>query len=266
MLLKCWRASCNFFSKQLLSLPLLDCVQLEPSLPVYPMSDPAYNVPINTRLLRATIRPIFRVLFNLLGRVRITGLENVPPSGAYVIAFNHISTFDGPFVVTFWPHPPEVAVAVDVWSRRGQSILVQLYGCIPVHRGHFDRKLIDTTSYVLKSGYPLAIAPEGGRSHNPGMRRALPGVAYIIDLARVPVIPVGVIGATDDFFKRGLRGERPTIGMRVGKALHLPPLKGKGATRRAARQTNADLIMRQIANLLPSEYHGVYTGAKKTQD
>jgi 1-acyl-sn-glycerol-3-phosphate acyltransferase len=74
----------------------------------------------------------------------------------------------------------------------------------------------------------------------------------------VPVVPVGIFGATDDFLKRGLRFQRPHIGMRVGKPFQLPPLEGRGDARRESRQRNSDLVMRRIAELLPPEYHGVY--------
>ena len=220
--------------------------------------DNEYRVAFSTRIWRGILRFIFRGVFHILSRVEITGKENIPSSGAYLIAVNHVSLFEAPLICAFWPCPPEAMGAVDVWDRPGQSTLARLYGGIPVHRGDFDRRLIETVLSVLHSGYPLLIAPEGGRSHELGMRRAMPGVAYLIDKAQVPVVPVGVVGSTDDFLQQALRGKRPTIEMRIGKPLDLPPIEGKGAARRASRQRNADVLMTQIAALLPPEYRGVY--------
>lgn len=208
--------------------------------------------------LRAILRVILRAIFHLISRVTITGLENVPKSGAYLIAINHISLYEAPFVVSFWPSAPEVAGAADVWQRPGQSLLARGYGGIKIHRGEYDRQMIEATLNVLHSGRPLLIAPEGGRSHTPGMRRARPGVAYLMDKARIPVIPVGVVGSTDDFLSRGLRGQRPHIEMRVGPPVELPPISGRGEARRLARQKNADQVMLAIAALLPPDYRGVY--------
>jgi len=221
------------------------------------MAEP-YKVPFGVRLFRAVMRPLFRGLFHLLARVRITGRENVPKDGAYLIAMNHVSLYEPPFLLAFWPVAPEAVGAVDIWSRPGQSTLARLYGGIPVHRGEYDRQLINTMLAALKSGRPLAIAPEGGRSHSPGMRRALPGVAYAIDQAGVQVVPVGIVGTSDDFMQRALHGQRTTLEIRIGRPVHLPPVQGKGEERRLARQRNADLIMIHIAALLPVEYHGVY--------
>jgi 1-acyl-sn-glycerol-3-phosphate acyltransferase len=132
-----------------------------------------------------------------------------------------------------------------------------MWGGIPVHRGEYDRALFDTVTSALRSGYALLIAPEGGRSHTPGLQQAKPGLAYIIEQTGVPVIPVGISGTTDDFWHKGIRGKRPPIEMRIGKPLRLPAL-AKGADRREARQANSDLVMRHIAGLLPEEYRGVY--------
>jgi 1-acyl-sn-glycerol-3-phosphate acyltransferase len=197
-------------------------------------------------------------LFHILSRVQISGLGNVPAQGAYLIAINHVSLYEAPLVVAFWPTSPEIAGAADVWDRPGQAFLARAYGGIPIHREVYDRRVIDITLSVLRSGYPLLIAPEGGRSHQPGMRRAKPGVAYLMDKARVPVVPVGVVGSTNDFLRRALRAERPLIGMRVGPPLRLPPVKGRGKERRAALQENADIVMEHIAALLPADYRGVY--------
>ncbi|MEJ2711356.1 MAG: hypothetical protein P8074_27355, partial [Anaerolineales bacterium] len=98
----------------------------------------------------------------------------------------------------------------------------------------------------------------------PGLRQGLPGVAYVMDQTDVPVVPVGITGATDDFLNLALRGKRPTIEMRVGEPVYLPPVEGKGEERRTARQRNVDIIMQHIAILLPIAYRGVY--AEQTND
>ncbi len=217
-----------------------------------------YRITLVNRIARAIIRPIIRTVFHILSRVQITGVEYVPKKGPYIIAINHVSLYEPPFLLAFWPIIPEAAGAVDIWSRPGQATLARLYGGIPVHRGQYDRQLVEKMLNVLRSGFPLAIAPEGGRSHQPGMRRGLPGIAHLIDQARVPVIPVGIVGATDDYIKHALRFERPLLEMRIGKSILLPPIEGKGETRRVARQRNTDLVMLEIAKLLPDEYRGVY--------
>ncbi len=218
----------------------------------------SFSIPYRIRLRRGLLRWVFRVVFRWASKVRLIGMANIPRQGAYLIAINHVSLYEPPFVVSFWPVAPEVVGAVEVWNRPGQSLLARWYGGIPVHRGQVDRQMLETVITALQSGYPVLIAPEGGRSHQPGMRRAHPGVAYFVERTGVPVVPVGIVGSTDDFLQRALRGQKPTIEMRVGEPFHLPPVEGRGAARREARQKNADQVMARIAALLPPEYRGVY--------
>jgi len=175
-----------------------------------------------------------------------------------VAAINHISLYDPPLSVAFWPEALEIMGASDVFARPGQGQLARFYGVKPVHRGEYDRDLLEWVVAALRSGRPLLIAPEGGRSHVTAMRIAKPGIAYIIEAARVPVVPAGLVGTTDDFWQRARRGERPPLEMRIGKPFLLPAIEEKGAARREARQRNADLVMRHVAGLLPEEYRGVY--------
>ena len=221
------------------------------------MSEP-YCVPFHFRLSRPAIKAVFRLIFHILGRVEVIGKENIPFGKPYVVAMNHISIFDPPLIGAFWPEDLEIVGASDVFEKPGQGQILKIYGVIPVHRGEYDRALMQHVIIVIKAGYPLLIAPEGGRSHVTAMRRAFPGVAYIVEATGVPVVPVGIVGTTDDFWQRAKRGERPQLEVRIGLPIILPPITEKGAARREARQRNADLVMQHLAGLLPEDYRGVY--------
>ena len=171
---------------------------------------------------------------------------------------NHVSIFDPPLVAAFWPQQLEIIGAIDVFSKPGQGQLLKLYGVIPVHRGDYDRPLLTKIISMIKSGMPLLIAPEGARSHQPGMHRAKPGIAYIVEKTNAPVLPVGLVGTTEDFWHRASRGQKPSLEMRIGKPITIPPITARGIEKHAARQKNADLVMSYLAGLLPEEYRGVY--------
>ena len=221
------------------------------------MNEP-YRTPIHSRFARPVIGFALKSLFMLMSPIVITGQENIPLGEAYIVAMNHVSIFDPPFIVVFWPEWLEIMGASDVWDRPGQGQLARAYGAIPVHRGEYDREVLKRVIHALKCGRPLLIAPEGGRSHVTAMRRAHPGVAYLVERTGVPVVPVGLVGTTDDYWHRGSRGQRPQLEMRIGKPIHLPSVEGKGEARRTSRQNNADIVMNHIAGLLPEDYRGVY--------
>jgi 1-acyl-sn-glycerol-3-phosphate acyltransferase len=221
------------------------------------MSD-AYHVPMRFRISRPILKTVFRFIFRLLGHVRITGKENIPYGKRYLVAMNHVSIFDPPLVGAFWPEQLEIIGASDVFDKPGQGQVLKAYGVIPVHRGDYDRVLFTKIISVIKAGFPLLIAPEGGRSHVRAMQRAMPGIAYIIEQTRVPVVPVGIVGTTEDYWQRATRRERPPLELRIGKPITLPEITAKGTEKHEARQRNADLVMNYLAGLLPEEYRGVY--------
>ncbi len=221
----------------------------------------AYQVPLHLRIIRPLAKAVFRGIFRALARVTITGEENIPYGKPYIVAINHVSMFDPPFAGAFWPEELEMMGASDVFEKPGQGQVLKLYGVIPVHRGDYDRILFTRVIQMIKSGRPMLIAPEGGRSHVPAMRHAKPGIAYLVEKTGVPVLPAAIVGTTEDFWQRASHGKRPPLAMHIGKPITLPPITTTGAEKHADRQRNADLVMSYLAGLLPEEYRGVYAGS-----
>ena len=147
-----------------------------------------------------------------MSRVRVTGQENVPAKGPYLVAINHVSLFESAFHSGFLAGKPEAPGQRKSGSGRDRCFLARMYGGIQVHRGEYDRQLIDQMLSALRSGRPLVLAPEGGRSHSLGMRRGLPGMAYLVEQTGVPVIPVGIVGTYDEFFAEMLERQAPARG------------------------------------------------------
>ena len=220
-----------------------------------------YHVPLRLQLLRPFLKTLFRGIFRSLARITISGRENIPYGKPYIAAMNHVSIYDPPFAAAFWPEQLEIIGAIDVFGKPGQGQLLRLYGVIPVHRGDYDRSLFTKLLSILRSGRPLLIAPEGARSHKPGLLPAKPGIAYLVEKTGVPILPVAIIGTTEDFWQRARRVQRPVLEMRIGKPIFLPPITTQGTQKHADRQRNADLVMSYLAGLLPEEYRGVYAGS-----
>ena len=218
----------------------------------------AYPQPTQLKIRRFFVKGILSRLIHTLFRVEINGWENMPKSGGYLVSHNHVSIVDPTWVGVIWPTNLEVIGAAELWKRKGQSIVVRAYGTLPVHRGTAERELLRTMVNVLKAGTPLLIAPEGTRTHVPGMVEAQSGIGYMLDQAQVPLLPIGIIGSTDENLKLALKFKRPRMVMNIGKPFTMPPIEGSGAERRDARKRNTDIVMMKICELLPEEYWGVY--------
>ncbi len=225
-------------------------------------ADSDFSLPWYSRVFRPVSRFFFRNLFRLLSRVHITGTENIPEEGAYVIAVNHVSIFEPPLITSFWPHSIEVAGAVEILERPIQSQIMRLYGTIPVHRGRFDRQLLKAMVGRLKAGRPVLIFPEGTRSRKPGLQQASTGAAYIAAKAGVNVLPVGIAGTAilaDEIRKF----RRTQLMMSIGEMIDLPTIPWRSAERKEILRLQTDKIMYAIADLLPRAYQGLYAGGSR---
>jgi len=204
---------------------------------------------------RGLVRGVGRLAYRLLARPEVYGLENVPPRGPYLIAFNHSSIFDPPFLITHWPAAPEVLAEADLWQEKGRKMWVQLYGGIPIHRGQYDRKALENTLAALRAGARLMIAPEGRVNSGLGLLQGRLGLGWILSQAAVPVVPVGITGSTLEFMHKLRAGERPRVVMRIGRVLEIAAVDGRD---KAAMQRRVDAVMAHIAALLPLEERGFY--------
>ena len=216
-----------------------------------------FSQPLPVRLFRAASRPLFRGIFRVGCRITMRGLNNVPPPGGYIIAMNHLATYDPPLLVAFWPYPPETLGAADMMERPFVGHITRWYGTVPVHRGEFDKVAVEKALAVLKANRPFVIAPEGGRTHKPGMRQAKPGIAYLALKANVPIVPVGITG-TETMMSDWKARRRATLSLTVGEPFRLPENSVPREARHEKLAEYTTLIMRRIAAVLPLEYRGVY--------
>lgn len=235
------------------------------TLPSKPAGQDGYRVPLVNRLMRLPLKGAFYLLLKALSPITITGKANVPARGPYLVTINHVSLYEAPVMLAFWPQFLEVIGAAEIWNKPYQNILARAYYALPVHRGQYDRQVLEKALTVLESGKPLLIAPEGGRSHTPGLRRAHPGVAYLAERAAqrrgapIPILPVGIVGTTEDYAARAFSFKRPPLEMHIGAPIYFEPLdRSDGQKRSDLLQANADQVMFAIAALLPPEYRGVY--------
>lgn len=205
------------------------------------------------------IRKAFQIIFKLLAKIEVTGLENYPAKGPFIIAINHLTIID-PMIVLAVAPPVKVTIFVATkWEDKPfVGWLVRGLDGIFVHRGEVDRHALQASLKVLREGGTLGIAPEGTRSDTGTLIKAKPGVAYIAQKAKVPIIPVGISGQLN-FGKTLLKLRQLRLRVSFGKPIYLPPLSGANKT--AQLQAQADQIMVAIGKLLAPELHGVYKAA-----
>ena len=206
--------------------------------------------------MRQASKRIVTVLFNLLTRWEVEGKENLPPGGPLLMVFNHLAWWDAPLGMAAVPFEVTGIALKDLQRIPVTGQLLSLANVIWVDRGRYDREALRQALAVLEEGGILAIAPEGRMSVTGALERGKPGSVFIARKADVPILPIGLTG-TDKVLSEWRRFRRPHLRVIIGKVFRLPERRQYGS-RKEERQADADYILERIAELLPSEYRGVY--------
>jgi len=219
---------------------------------------PADHLPLFIRGSQFVARTILRC-FN---RVSVEGLQHVPASGALILATNHISNGDPPFV-SGWLTP---ALGRPVhWMAKAEALewplagwFLRQNGCFGIRRGAADTEAFRLARAVLEDGRVLGTFPEGTRSATGALQQAKDGVTLLALRSGAPILPIGVAG-TDRFWPRGAKLWRfgGSISMRVGEPFVLERGIAPDGTREPLADVTARLML-HIAELLPERHRGVY--------
>ncbi|MDQ1704430.1 MAG: 1-acyl-sn-glycerol-3-phosphate acyltransferase [Frankiaceae bacterium] len=119
--------------------------------------------------------------------------------GPVIFVANHSSHIDTALLLTTLPTEWQRRVAVgaaadyffDAWWRAVGSALV--FSTFPIERSGVG--LSDTPTRLLAEGWSLIMYPEGTRSPDGWARRFRLGAAYLAAHAKVPVVPVALVGS-----------------------------------------------------------------------
>ncbi|MDT3331638.1 MULTISPECIES: lysophospholipid acyltransferase family protein [Microbacterium] len=211
------------------------------------------------------IGPIVKAIF----RPWIVGRSNIPASGAAIIASNHLSVSDSIFLPLMIDRPMSFLAKSDYFTGKGLKgwatrVFMQGTGQIPIDRtgGKASEASLNTGLQVLGRGDILGIYPEGTRSPDGKLYRGRTGLARMALTARVPVIPVVMIG-TDDVMPIGRSIPRVgRVGMVIGEPLDFSRFYGMESDRFVLRSVT-DEIMVALQRMGEQEYEDVYASTVK---
>lgn len=207
---------------------------------------------------RLILRPLFLVVF----RPHVVGRRNVPRTGPFIIASNHLSFIDSIAIPLMSPR--RVGYLAKAEYFRGSGIrgwFIRTWftalGALPVERQthRAAQEALDTAMTVLRAGGGFGIYPEGTRSRDGRLARGKTGVAWLALTADCPVVPVGIRG-TDRIQPVGASWPRPhRFSVVFGEPLTFPEHRGRAGSNRARREVT-DTIMESIAQLCGQEKAG----------
>ncbi len=188
-----------------------------------------------------------RVLFPLLLRRRLIGVDHVPATGPVILAANHVSHLDPPAVATGIVRPCASMAKEELFHHRVFAWYIAHLYAFPVRRGEGDRAALKKSLELLKAGWALLMFPEGTRSESGELQAPEMGVGMIAYRSGAPVVPIYVHG-TDHALPKGGGLRLAPITVVYGEPLHFVMPEGRKAGREEY-EAAAQAIMAGIAHL-----------------
>jgi long-chain acyl-CoA synthetase len=187
-----------------------------------------------------------------LFRLRVTGAENLPAAGAFVIVPNHVSDLDGLAIgaALRWSGFRHLYWAGDL-VRMFANPLARLF-CRAVHVFPVDADrpgaVLESARRVLEAGHVQVWFPEAWRSPDGALQRFLPGVGQLLLRSGAPAVPAYIEGAFEAL-PRGRRIPRlHRISVTFGPPEPVETLRAAG-TGRADEERIAAALRQRVAAL-----------------
>ncbi len=184
----------------------------------------------------------------LLYRVRAIGLDNVPKSGALILAPNHFSQMDHFFTGLYLRRKIRFMAKSQMF---GPPVLTYVYshgGVFPVRRGHHDEEAFVTAYEILRREEMLLIYAEGGRQRSARLGEPKRGIGRIALESGAPVVPVAIHGSATA--RQWKRFRFPKVTVEFGEPISFAP------EREPSRERQLE-VATEVFNRVRSMYAGL---------
>jgi 1-acyl-sn-glycerol-3-phosphate acyltransferase len=176
--------------------------------------------------LRMVAAIFCRGWLRLYHRLTISGRENLPAEGSFVIVANHASHLDTICLLAALPfarvHRTFPAAARDYFFENAPRLLLAaiVVNALPFDRRNSPRQSLGLCHTLLEGpGNALILFPEGTRSATRELGEFKPGIGLLVAGTEHPVVPVYLEG-TCGAWPKGAWLPRPwKVGVRIGSPL-----------------------------------------------
>lgn len=197
--------------------------------------------------------------------LEVVGVENVPDWGPLLVVSNHLHNLDPIIEYYSFPRPLHFMGKKELFKYPIVRQIAELSGGFPVDRGKVDREAIRQAEDRILRGIPLGIYPEGGRSPTGALVEAKAGAGLLALKTGAPIIPMAITGSerlplNGSKGQAQARSERPEPEYTGVRIVYGQPfvIHREQDGRRIRSDEATDILMLEIARLLPIAYRGFY--------
>jgi 1-acyl-sn-glycerol-3-phosphate acyltransferase len=185
-------------------------------------------------------------------RARSICTENVPGSGAVILAPNHFSFMDH-FLMGCYIRRKVRFMAKSQLFKPPMQFIYTHGGVFPVRRGARDEETFITARTILDRQAAITMYCEGGRSRTGKVaERAKPGIGRLALETGAPVVPIAIYGSSR--IRNWKRLKFPQVTVQYGLPMRWEQVQNPT---REQQQLVADEVLKEIRSLYEQlERHG----------
>lgn len=211
--------------------------------------------PFMMQLVARVLGMVMRLLFNVK---LLKGKENVPATGAYILAGNHVTYLDAlaTAYMTFFKlkRGPHFLAKGPLFNVPVLGPMLRACGQIPVYRnGRVNAEPMDAAKMFLEAGRVITIFPEGTLTRDPEgwPMKGRPGAVRLALETNTPVIPFGQWGTEaimPTYGKKFLPQPWHACRIIIGKEVNLDKFRGRKLSNAELLEAT-DVVMQEILKL-----------------
>jgi 1-acyl-sn-glycerol-3-phosphate acyltransferase len=198
----------------------------------------------------------FRCFFRVYCRCEIYNAENVPATGPVILASNHASFLDPPFIGSSTDREINYLARESLFRYPVIGTILRRVNAVPVDREGGGARGLRNILDRLFAGGGIILFPEGTRTRTGELQPGKSGVGLTVIKSDAPVVPVRVFG-TFQALNRNHKFPRPQkIAVKFAAPMDFAALREESKSCPKPRvkeiyQEVADELMKRIAQLEP---------------
>ena len=146
------------------------------------------------------------ILINVMYRVKVEGVENLPEDGPVLMVCNHVGFTDPLIIAGCIPRPTVFVMYWKIFQAPGANWLFKTARAIPIAGRNENPEMYErafaSISSALKAGEVVCIFPEGGLTPDGDVKEFKRGVELALERDPVPVLPMALQGLWGSMFSR----------------------------------------------------------------
>jgi 1-acyl-sn-glycerol-3-phosphate acyltransferase len=175
--------------------------------------------------------------------VSTRGGEGVEWTRPLIVMANHQSYLDIPVLYAALPEPFGMLAKQELFRLPVFSAAMRGMRCVPIDRGNRRQSFesLRRAADQVRTGNSIVVFPEGTRSTDGCIQELKKGPFYLAEMAKVPIVPVGIRGTRHALAKDGVIVHGARVEVAMGAPIE-PGKSGQAGRDRLRDAVHASLI------------------------